>query len=129
MWETTVSRQALSGEQEMLMPIWRIAPVIDEPGVSLSRWRILETAGGTRHFVGADNRDRTGRVGSEVVTFDPQSLRGETRSGRIYQLIGAPGRSANADYVWKRWCELNSVTVYADVTGQLLTGAEDDNSI
>lgn len=128
-WETTSSRQALSGEQEMLMPIWRIAPVIDEPGVSLSRWRILETADGTRHFVGADNRDRTGRVSSEVVTFDPQSLRGKTRSGRIYQLIGGPGQSDNADYVWKRWCELNSVTAYVDVTQQLLIRAADDNSI
>lgn len=72
-WETTSSRQALSGEQEMLMPIWRIAPVIDEPGVSRSRWRILETSDGTRHFVGADNRDRTGRASSEVVTFDLES--------------------------------------------------------
>ncbi|KVK93974.1 hypothetical protein WJ47_00160 [Burkholderia ubonensis] len=111
------------------MPIWRIAPVIDEPEVSLSRWKILETADGIRHFVGADSRDRTGRVSSEVVTFDPRSLRGETRSGRIYQLIGEPGRSDNADYVWKRWCELNSVTAFVDVTKQLLIGAEDDNSI
>lgn len=121
--------QPLNDEQEMLMPIWRIAPVTEEPGVTLSRWRIMETSDGTRHFVGADNRDLTGRVSSEVVTFDHLGLRGETRSGRIYQLIGEPGWSDNADYVWKRWCAINQVAAYVDVTKQLLAGAEDDNSI
>lgn len=111
------------------MTIWRIAPVSEEPGVTLSRWRIMETSNGTRHFVGADNRDLTGRVSSEVVTFDHLGLRGETRSGRIYQLIGEPGWSDNADYVWKRWCAINQVAAYVDVTKQLLAGAEDDNSI
>ncbi len=111
------------------MTIWRIAPVSEDPGVTLSHWRIMETSDGTRHFVGADNRDLTGRVSSEVVTFDHLGLRGETRSGRIYQLIGEPGWSDNADYVWKRWCAINQVAAYVDVTKQLLAGAEDDNSI
>ncbi|AXF24130.1 hypothetical protein CUJ89_27765 [Burkholderia pyrrocinia] len=60
----------------------------DEPGVSLLQWSMLENDGGTRHFVGADERDFTGRVSSEVVTFDRLTLRGQTQSGRIYQLIG-----------------------------------------
>lgn len=34
--------------------------------------------------------------------------------------------SLNAEYVWKRWCELNEVTSYTDVTKRLLDGADDD---
>jgi hypothetical protein len=111
------------------MPIWKTAPVNDEPGISLLQWSVLETHDGTRHFVGADERDLTGRVSSEVVTFDRLTLRGQTRSGRIYQLIGQPGWSSNAEYVWKCWRKVNSVTSYTDITKQLLVGAADDNAI
>ncbi|RQV33554.1 hypothetical protein DF027_28605 [Burkholderia cenocepacia] len=111
------------------MPIWTIASVTDEPEVSLTRWRILETEDGARHFVGADERDHTGRVSSRIVAFDRHTLRGKTCSGRIYQLIGAAGWSSNADYVWQRWCEVNSVASHSDVTKQLLVGAADDNPI
>jgi hypothetical protein len=111
------------------MPIWKIAPVNDEPGVSLLQWSILETNDGTRHFVGADERDSTGRVSSQVVMFDRLTLRGQTQSGRVYQLIGQPGWSSNAEYVWKHWCQVNSVASYTDVTKQLLVGAEDGNRI
>lgn len=81
------------------MPIWTLASVTAEPEVALSRWRILETTEGTRHFVGADERDHTGRVSSAIVLFDCRSLRGETQSGRIYHLIGEAGWSNDADYV------------------------------
>ncbi|WP_338326451.1 BPSL0761 family protein [Burkholderia multivorans] len=73
------------------MPIWTLASVTAEPELVLSQWRILETAEATRHFVGADARDSTGRVSSAVVTFDRLTLRGQTQSGRVYQLIGQPG--------------------------------------
>nr|WP_232440330.1 hypothetical protein [Burkholderia ubonensis] len=107
------------------MPIWTLASVTAEPEVVLSGWRILETAEATRHFVGADARDSTGRVSSEVVTFDRLTLRGQTRSGRVYQLIGQPGWSSNAEYVWRCWCKVNSVASYADVTRQLVGGTGD----
>ncbi|MBR7915861.1 hypothetical protein KDX16_08395 [Burkholderia vietnamiensis] len=111
------------------MPIWKIAPVNDEPGVSLIQWSILETDNGTRHFVGTDERDSTGRVSSDVMTFDHLTLRGQTQSGRVYQLIGRPGWSSNAEYVWKYWCRVNSVTSYTNVTEQLLAGAENDHRV
>ncbi|KAF1038624.1 MAG: hypothetical protein GAK33_01960 [Burkholderia lata] len=111
------------------MAVWKIAPVSDEPGVSLIQWSILEIDDGTRHFVGADARDSTGRVSSHVVTFDRLNLRGQTQSGRVYQLIGQPGWSSNAEYVWECWCEVNSVASYTDVTQQLLVRGEDDNRI
>jgi hypothetical protein len=113
----------------MVMPVWKIAPVNDEPEVSLLQWSILETDDGTRHFVGADERNSTGRVSSHVITFDRLNLRGQTQSGRVYQLIGQPGWSSNAEYVWKCWCKVNSVASYTDVTQQLLVRVEDDNRI
>jgi hypothetical protein len=111
------------------MPIWRIAPVNEEPAVSLLQWSIRETNDGTRHFIGSDERDSTGRVSSQVITFDRVTLRGQTQSGRVYQLIGQPGRSSNAEYVWERWCKVNNVASYTDVTRKLLVGAEDDHCI
>lgn len=109
------------------MALWRIGPVAAEPEVSIVRWRVLEIDGGTRHFVGTDERDFSGRVSSPIVAFDHHTLRGETLSGRVYQLVGKPGRSDNADYVWQCWCMGTEVKSYSDVTSQLLTGAADDN--
>jgi hypothetical protein len=40
-----------------------------------------------------------------------------------------PGRSDNADYVWQRWCEVNEVKSFSDVTAQVLAGVADDNRI
>lgn len=109
------------------MALWSIASIAAEPEVSIARWRVLETNGGTRHFVGVDERDLSGRVSSAIVDFDCETLRGTTLSGRVYQLVGNPGWSDNADYVWERWCKVNNVTTYVEVTKQLLSGAHDDN--
>ncbi|MBC8745337.1 MULTISPECIES: hypothetical protein [Paraburkholderia] len=111
------------------MALWSIACVAAEPEVSIARWRVLEINEGTRHFVGVDERDLSGRVSSSIVAFDHENLRGQTLSGRVYQLVGNPGRSGNADYVWQRWCEVNEVKSFSDVTVQLLGGVADDNPI
>lgn len=108
------------------MPVWNIGTVADEPTVSLLQWRILETEDGSRHFVGADERDLTGRVSTAIVLLDRATLRGETESGRIYQLVGGSGRSNNADYVWHRWCKVNNVKAYADVTQQFVAEVPND---
>lgn len=102
------------------MPVWRVAPVSDEPQLSLVRWRILETAEGARHFAGQDMRDLTGRVSTAVLQFDPASRRGTTQSGRVYQLVGPPGRSETSQYVWERWCRVYGITSYMDVSADLL---------
>ncbi|RQX90803.1 hypothetical protein [Burkholderia stagnalis] len=111
------------------MALWNFGPVAAEPEVSIARWRVLEIDDGTRHFVGADERDFSGRVSSAIVAFDCETLRGKTLSGRTYQLVGNPGRSDNGDYVWQRWCELNEVKSFSDVTAQFLAGVADDNRI
>ncbi|WP_196487831.1 hypothetical protein [Burkholderia anthina] len=102
------------------MPIWSLPSSDEAPDVTLSSWRIFEIDGGTRHFVGADVLDSTGRVSSAITNFDRATLRGQTRSGRVYQLVGRHGWSLEAEYVWKRWCELNDVKSYSDVTLQLV---------
>ena len=111
------------------MAVWNIAPVAAEPEVYIVRWRVLEISAETRHFVGADERDFSGRVSSAIVAFDHETFRGKTLSGRVYQLVGNPGRSDNADYVWERWCEINEVESFSDVTAQFLAGEADDNGM
>ncbi|WP_367398777.1 hypothetical protein [Burkholderia multivorans] len=108
------------------VPIWKLPSSDEVPDVRLSNWRIFETDAGTRHFVGADTQDSTGRVSSAITTFDLATLRGQTRSGRVYQLVGRDGWSLDAEYVWKRWCEMNDVKSYSDVTLQLVAGTGKD---
>jgi hypothetical protein len=102
------------------MPFWTFGSVEEEPSVWLSSWKIVEVDSGTRHFVGADVYDGSGRVSSAIVTFDLAAKRGITRSSRVYNLISEPGNSWNADYVWKRWCETNEVRSFVDVTQEML---------
>jgi hypothetical protein len=107
--------------------LWKVASIAEEPEVRISRWRIIEISAGTKHFVGVDQLDLSGRFSSAIVVFDSQMLRGQTVSGRVYQLMGVPGRSDNADYVWQQWCAINEVESFSDVTGKLFVGLPDDN--
>lgn len=109
------------------MPIWRPRPASVIPRIPLSRWRIFETEDGSRHFVGVDMFDSSGRVSAPIVAFDRLALEGTTQTGRIYELVGRSGSSSNVDYVWMRWCELYEVTSYTDVTERLLDGADNDD--
>lgn len=109
------------------MPIWKPRPTSEVPSIVLSRWRIFEMEDGTRHFVGVDMFNSSGRVSSPIVTFDPVTMQGVTHTGRIYELVGSKGSSLTVEYVWMRWCEMYEVTSYTDVTERLLGGASDDN--
>jgi hypothetical protein len=102
------------------MPVWRVADVSAEPEMSISDWQILETQLGSRHFVGCDVRNLTGRVSTAIQEFDPAVLRGVTSSGRVYQLVGPRGWSENGRYLWERWCKVNDITSYTDVTAESL---------
>lgn len=107
------------------MPVWKVASIENEPSLVLRDWRIYEVSGvnedGTRsrHLVGAVGRDE-GRVSSSVEVFDPQSLRGQTRSGRLYELMGPPGLSLDAEYVWNTFCSINQAQDIRDVTKELV---------
>jgi hypothetical protein len=82
---------------EANMPYWTVGSVEEKPSVALVMWKIFEVDEETRHFVGADSSDFTGRVSSAVVAFDASTMRGVTQSGRVYELQGNPGNSEQAD--------------------------------
>lgn len=110
------------------MPVWKIAPIEQEPAVSLRDWAVYEVdgvygEGPSRHFVGALTSDDSGRVSSGIQQFDASNLRGVTRSGRVYQLVGRPGIGMDAEYVWNKWCSINNVTSARDVGAELIAQA------
>ncbi|MDR7007029.1 hypothetical protein J2W46_003944 [Paraburkholderia strydomiana] len=102
------------------MPVWSVAGISAQPELSISEWQILETQLGSRHFVGTDVRDYTVRVSTAIQQFDSTVLRGVTSSGRVYQLVGPRGFSADGQYIWERWCAVNGITSYIDVTTDVL---------
>lgn len=99
--------------------IWRTQPVTDQPSLTLESWSVRQLPGGDRHFVGWCIENGEGRVSSAITEFDAQTRRGRTGSGRVYQLAGPPGRDPDADYVWRRWLEINELTEWVDVSGEL----------
>ena len=98
------------------MPLWSVTPVEQEPSTTLVRWQIWELQDGDRHFAGWAVEAQEGRVCSAVQSFDVARLRGVTRSGQVYQLMGRPGVDIQGAYVWQGWLALNSEPVAVDVT-------------
>jgi hypothetical protein len=86
------------------MPVWLTAPIDREPQIRLASWSVRELPRGDRHFVGWNIRGVEGRVSSRIVSFDPETRRGVTNSGRVYELVGDGGANLDADYVWHVWC-------------------------
>lgn len=102
------------------MSVWKIAPVTDSPGATLINWAVLELPAGDRHLAGYSLESSEGRTSTVIVEFDFQSLRARTASGRTYQLSGAPGLNSDAEYTWGRWCRLNEVERWSDVSLDVL---------
>ena len=104
--------------------LWVPAPVSERPEVVLTDWSVFEVALGedparTRHFAGQNITDHEGRVSSEVVEFDAATGRGVTSSGRVYELRGRTGFTADSRYVWDRWRALNGAVDVVDVTAEI----------
>lgn len=100
------------------MSIWRTTPVESVPVLKLTKWSVFQTETGQRHFVGYNMTEGEGRVSSAIVEFDSASRRGRTSTGRIYELIGEPGFSSDAEYVKTGWLNINRVSEHFDVTEQ-----------
>lgn len=103
------------------MAVWRPGDITDEPEVVLSSWKVLEIESGDRHFCGYNLLLREGRVSSRIEEFDPSTMMGRTRSGRVYSLQGKPGWNSDASYVWATWCRLNGINrdLVRDVTKEI----------
>jgi hypothetical protein len=102
--------------------VWKTTSVTETPELNLSQWCVYEIDDNKdRHFVGYNETEGEGRVSSKIVQFDKESMRGITASGRVYQLVGNPGRNGDAAYVWARWKQINDVMPgsYKNVSDEL----------
>lgn len=108
------------------MAIWNTASVEDQPSLVLRSWRVYEVEDesgpehSTRHFVGYVDRNAEGRASSAIQSFDKNTMRGVTRSGRVYELAGPSGVNGDAMYVWEHWKRINQVTKVTDITNEIL---------
>lgn len=93
-----------------------VATIRDEPLTTLVRWRVASTREGSHHFVGWACEARTGRVSSAVVSWDPVSMTGRTKSGRLYHLVGEPGNDPDVRYTWELWLRCARTNEGPDVT-------------
>lgn len=98
--------------------LWASAAVTEEPEIRLVEWTIKEDTAGRRYFVGTRADDGSGRVSTAVVEFDTERQRGRTESGRVYELLGPPGRSRNGEYVWSIYKVANRITERVSSTPQ-----------
>ena len=108
------------------MPVWKASSIEERPSVTLTQWQVFEVRGiaednfSTVHFVGYNIEEQEGRVSSPVVEFDVTTRRGQTQSGRIYELRGAPGVDEDAAYTWGRWKNINDATDEVDITASFV---------
>ncbi|MGZ4996592.1 MAG: AAA family ATPase [Methylobacter sp.] len=114
-------RQTVNPKWRLVMPIFAVAPVDEEPEETVTRWSIREARfddpnDQSRHVIGYVARKGKGRVSSAIQSFDREKMRIKTRSGRVYQLDGPPGFDPDAEYVWAHWKALNQVRDETDVT-------------
>ena len=70
---------------------------------------MFELPGGERHLAGWSCATHEGRATRAIVQFDAVQMRAVTASGRVSQLVGAPGLRGDGEYTWRRWCRLNEV--------------------
>ena len=93
--------------QAIASSVWKVAPVSQAPSITLTNWSIRHATDGD-HFVGT--ADYYGRVSTPIVTFDEATKKGITTSGRIYQLVGEPGHSGDAEHTWGMYKDINQIT-------------------
>lgn len=90
-----------------------------ETKVQMSVWSVREVSSplfeqDTQHLVGVV--DGFGRVCSAIQDFDRKTMTVTSLSGKLYELVGAPGLDIDAAYVWANWCAINQITEVTDVT-------------
>ena len=111
---------------ENALPIWPARPLSEAPEVALERWRIMQTASGELHLIGARPERGTYRVSTQVIDIDLTQRMVTTRSGRRYDLVGDPGSYADEarSYVWLAWCQANRVIEFRDITNDVISGVD-----
>lgn len=90
------------GAEAIRRSVWTVASVETQPHIRLANWQIIAVGDG-RHLCGWNMTDREGRVSTAIVTYDPIRRRGRTASGRVYELVGEPGRDPDGEWVLGQW--------------------------
>lgn len=91
----------------LISSVWKVDSVTDQPEITLTRWSIRHASDGD-HFVGTTHG--AGRVSTPVVSFDATTKKGKTHSGRVYELVGEPGHSGDAEHTWAMYKSINKIT-------------------
>lgn len=114
------------------MPVWSIKPISARPTVTLSEWAVFEVPldgpdqPWTRHLAGWSCEERQGQVCSPVKSFDPATATCQTRSGRVYRLLGVPGLCSDGDYALTAWRRVHGVEEQLrDVTLEVFLAIQD----
>ncbi|MGZ3767139.1 MAG: hypothetical protein ACXVA2_20920 [Mucilaginibacter sp.] len=101
--------------------IRRVESVVIYPTENIISWSVREAifidGDKSRHLVGFIP-SRSGRVTSAIQQFCPENRKITTQSGRVYTLVGMPGRTEDGDYVWKFWSAGNGVIHDINVTDE-----------
>ncbi len=100
----------------MVVARYRNAPDVGlQPIVTLVRWSLFSLPGGSRHFCGvhAGTPPDKGRVSSEIVGFDPPTMTGMTRSGRLYRLEGPQSENDDTALIRDAWLAANGMDAAA----------------
>jgi hypothetical protein len=102
------------------MPINKVPDGFKNP--ALRRWRVMEVVSKngvrSRHVWGHDVANDAGRVSSGIKEFDLEAMTATTDSGRVYKLVGAPGKARSGEKAWQGWCDVNGVASAVDVTAE-----------
>lgn len=101
-------------EDAISASVWTPRPIEEEPEITLTSWRVIELPAtddhpASRHFVGR-HYPYGGRVSSAIVEFDAEAMRGVTRSGRVYALLGGPGVDRDGEYVLGVWLDHQGIS-------------------
>ena len=102
------------------MPASKVPQSYKSP--SLRRWRVMEVVSKSgkrsRHVWGHDVANDAGRASSGIEKFDNAAMTATTHSGRVYKLVGAPGKARSGEHAWQHWCTVNEVVSAVDVTAE-----------
>ncbi len=101
------------------MGLWKPLSVQEEPVTEITSWLILRATFGENstsdHVVGWAGEGRASSAIKEKRLDEGVVVTG---SGRQYKLVGPSGVDQDALYVWHRWCEMNDVLAFVDVSGE-----------
>jgi len=93
---------------------------------SVRRWRVMEVVSEngkrSRHIWGHDVANDAGRASSGIKEFNQEAMTATTHSGRVYTLVGAPGKARSGERAWQDWCTVNNVVSAVDVTAEYFNG-------